>query len=79
MAAVLMADNDLTLRTTRDGAARGLFCGMGVCFDCLVIVDGVPDTRACVTWVRDGMRIDRQSGLGVPARKEEPMNPPPGS
>jgi len=54
------------MRTTRAGDPRGLFCGMGVCFDCLVIVDGVPGTRACVTWARDGMIISRQAGAGVP-------------
>ena len=36
---------------------------MGVCFDCLVVVDGVPNTRACVTWVREGMVVSRQDGL----------------
>jgi aerobic-type carbon monoxide dehydrogenase small subunit (CoxS/CutS family) len=65
VAAVLMADNELVLRTTKDDEPRGLFCGMGVCFDCLVVVDGVPGTRACVTWVRDGMDIARQHGPGV--------------
>ncbi|MET0133587.1 MAG: (2Fe-2S)-binding protein [Kibdelosporangium sp.] len=65
VAAALMADGDLSTRTTKDGERRGVFCGMGVCFDCLVIVDGVPGTRACVTWVRDGMDIARQDGPGV--------------
>jgi NADH dehydrogenase/NADH:ubiquinone oxidoreductase subunit G len=37
---------------------------MGVCFDCLVVVDDVPNTRACMTWVRDGMRVELQDGLG---------------
>jgi predicted molibdopterin-dependent oxidoreductase YjgC len=36
---------------------------MGTCFDCLVVVDGVPNTRACMTWVSDGMRVSRQDGL----------------
>jgi predicted molibdopterin-dependent oxidoreductase YjgC len=64
VAAALMADGDLSTRTTSGGERRGLFCGMGVCFDCLVIVDGVPGTRACVTWVREGMDIARQDGPG---------------
>ena len=38
---------------------------MGVCFDCLVVVDGVPNTRACVTWVREGMVVERQTGFGA--------------
>ena len=33
---------------------------MGVCFDCLVVVDGIPDTRACMTWIRDGMTVSRR-------------------
>lgn len=68
VAAALMAagdpPGDLSTRTTPGGEPRGLFCGMGVCFDCLVIVDGVPGTRACVTWVREGMDIARQDGPG---------------
>ncbi|GLY75462.1 (2Fe-2S)-binding protein [Actinoallomurus iriomotensis] len=64
VAAALMAAGGLDTRTTRGGERRGLFCGMGVCFDCLVIVDGVPGTRACVTWVREGMDIARQDGPG---------------
>ncbi len=41
--------------------ARGfpLFCGMGVCFDCLVTVDGRGGVRACTTPVRAGMRVER--------------------
>jgi predicted molibdopterin-dependent oxidoreductase YjgC len=65
VAAALMADGAMHTRTTAGGESRGLFCGMGVCFDCLVEVDGVPNTRACVTWVREGMRIDRQDGPGT--------------
>lgn len=43
--------------TRRRGAPRGLFCGIGVCFDCLIEVDGRPDQRACLTPVRPGMRL----------------------
>lgn len=37
---------------------RGVFCGMGVCFECLVSIDGQPGQRACMTPVRPGMRIE---------------------
>jgi D-hydroxyproline dehydrogenase subunit gamma len=67
VAAVLVAEGGLTTRETVGGAARGIFCGMGVCYDCLVVVDDVPNTRACMTYVADGMRIDRQSGAGLSA------------
>ena len=63
VATVLFAEGILATRTTVGGSPRGVYCGMGVCFDCLVVVDDVPNTRACMTWVRDGMRISRQDGL----------------
>jgi D-hydroxyproline dehydrogenase subunit gamma len=63
VATVLLAEGRLATRRTVGGAPRGVFCGMGVCFDCLVVVDDLPNTRACMTWVRAGMRIARQDGL----------------
>jgi len=63
VAAVLVAEEGLATRTTVGGARRGVFCGMGVCYDCLVVIDDVPNTRACMTQVANGMRIDRQVGL----------------
>jgi predicted molibdopterin-dependent oxidoreductase YjgC len=50
-------------RSTRiGGARRGLFCGIGVCFDCLITVDGVPNQRACLVPVADGMRLTTGEG-----------------
>lgn len=60
VAAALTASGHLALRLARTGAPRGLFCGMGVCFDCLVTVDGRAGQRACLTKVAPGMRIGRQ-------------------
>lgn len=67
VAAALIADDGLATRRTAGGSWRGVYCGMGVCFDCLVLVDDVPNTRACMTLVADGMRIARQHGAGLPA------------
>ncbi len=64
VAAVLIAEEGLMTRRTSSGASRGIYCGMGVCFECLVVVDGVPNTRACMTLVADGMRVERQEGAG---------------
>ncbi len=64
VAAVLIAEDGPRTRRTAGGAARGVYCGMGVCFDCLVVVDGVPNTRACMTLAAEGMRVERQVGLG---------------
>ena len=44
--------------------ARGLFCAIGYCSDCLMTVDGVPNTRTCVTPVKDGMKVEVQQGHG---------------
>ena len=68
VAAVLLAQGEIATRTTVNGEPRGIFCGMGVCWDCLVVVDGVPNTRACMTWVRDGMTVSRQDGLVARSR-----------
>ena len=40
------------------GKPRSLFCGMGLCHECLVSIDGVPRVRACMTKIRSGMNID---------------------
>ena len=39
------------------GEPRGLYCGMGVCFDCLVTIDDCFGVRACLQQVRDGMQV----------------------
>lgn len=59
VAAVLLAQGIRTFRhTAGTGQGRGLFCGMGICYDCLVTVDGVPNVRACMTPVAPGMAIE---------------------
>jgi sarcosine oxidase subunit alpha len=58
VATVLLAAGIWGLRhTRRSGEPRGVYCGMGVCFECLVTVDGVHAVRACLTPVRAGMHI----------------------
>ncbi|GAA1176783.1 (2Fe-2S)-binding protein [Pseudonocardia alaniniphila] len=65
IAAALIAAGRRSWRTTRvGGEARGAFCGIGVCFDCLVMVNGRPNQRACLTEVRPGDRVERQEGTG---------------
>lgn len=58
VAAALLAAGIRAWRTTRRrGRPRGLFCGIGVCHDCLLTVDGQPDQRACLLPARDGMTL----------------------
>jgi NADPH-dependent 2,4-dienoyl-CoA reductase/sulfur reductase-like enzyme len=76
VAAALTDAGELGCRELADGSARGVFCGMGVCRDCLVTVDGIPGSRACLTPVRDGMRVDRQPALPVlQSTDSEPVLP----
>jgi predicted molibdopterin-dependent oxidoreductase YjgC len=55
--ALLAAGIRVARETARGHEPRGLFCGMGVCFDCVVTVDGVPNVRACLAPVAEGMRV----------------------
>lgn len=63
VAAAMLAAGARHFRTTPvSGAPRGPWCMMGACFDCLVEIDGEPSIQACMTSVREGMRIARQAG-----------------
>ncbi|MBP8294506.1 MAG: (2Fe-2S)-binding protein [Burkholderiales bacterium] len=63
VAATLFAAGIADCRTTPvSGSARGPFCMMGVCFDCLVVIDGQPNQQGCMIPVAEGMRIQRQQG-----------------
>lgn len=65
IAAALWAAGVLSWRTTRVNARpRGVFCGIGTCFDCLVTVNGRPGLRACLVPVRAGDTVTVQEGHG---------------
>ena len=67
VAAVLLANGRDTWRTTRvHDRPRGIFCGIGACQDCLVIVNGLPDVRACQRTITPGDAITTQSGAVLP-------------
>ena len=74
IAAALAASDIVAVRQARSGAPRGPFCGMGVCFDCLVTVDGRPSQRACLTKVAAGMDV-RSSPDGRRPRPSSPRRP----
>ena len=63
VAAALLAAGIVQFRTTPvSGTPRGPLCMMGVCFECLVTIDGVGSRQACLTLVRPGMKIETQRG-----------------
>jgi predicted molibdopterin-dependent oxidoreductase YjgC len=65
IAAALLANGISAFRKTgRFHQPRGIFCGIGQCNDCVMIVDGVPNVRTCVTPVREGMAVRTQDGPG---------------
>ena len=61
--AALLSNGDRVLRNTRfNEKGRGVFCGIGVCFDCLVVIDGITNQRACITEIKSGMKVQTQVG-----------------
>ena len=71
IAGILLANNVIDWRTTSSNhAPRGLFCGIGICFDCVVTVDGVADIRACQRRARGGEHVERQHfSLPLPSQE----------
>lgn len=72
LAAALAAAGILAFRRTEKGTPRGLWCGMGACFDCIVTVDGKPGQRACLVKARDGMVVE-----SAPPAAPAPLAPVP--
>lgn len=61
-AAILAAGIDHCRTTPVSGSPRAPYCLMGVCFDCLVVVDGTGNRQGCMVQVKDGMRVETQNG-----------------
>ncbi|MFZ5643988.1 MAG: (2Fe-2S)-binding protein [Bacillota bacterium] len=58
IAAALLANGIRTLRQhEKSGRPRGIYCGIGHCYECRVTVDGIPGVRACLTPLRAGMEV----------------------
>lgn len=65
IATALLCAGQLDLRRSpRAGGARGVYCMMGVCQECLIRVDGVV-RQACLTPAEDGMRVERLAPVGM--------------
>src|SRR5690349_22831026 len=72
IAAALSAAGIVAYRRTPSGAPRGLHCGMGACFDCVVSVDGRIGQRACLTKAADGMVVTGAPKLPLAPIGSEP-------
>ena len=66
VAAALIAAGIKIFRYTQNGVPRGLYCGMGVCFECRVSIDDIPDQRSCMIPVQPGMQIHLDLEAGDP-------------
>lgn len=56
--AAVLAEAGIAARRSVSGQPRAPLCGMGVCFECRVRVDGQAHVRACLTTVREGMKVE---------------------
>lgn len=64
IAAALKANGVLIHRyTKKEHKPRGIFCAIGRCTDCVMVVDGKPNVRTCVTPLREGMKVQTQDGV----------------
>ncbi|MDR1587856.1 MAG: (2Fe-2S)-binding protein [Treponema sp.] len=70
-AALMSAGIRVFRKTKKRGENRGVFCAIGRCTDCMMVVDGVPNVRTCITPVREGMRVETQFGYGVKPEARE--------
>lgn len=53
-----------TRTTPVSESKRAPFCMMGVCYDCLMVINGKANQRACATYVKNGMQVETQQGVG---------------
>jgi len=72
--AALAAAGTRSWRTSaRSGRAAGLFCGIGTCFECLLVVDDLPDVRACMALADEAGSVTSQEGT---AYRDPGLTPP---
>lgn len=59
VAAALIENGQRELRRTRFGEEpRSIFCGIGICFDCVVTINGVANQRACLIEISSDMKVE---------------------
>ena len=72
IAAALKAAGVMTHRyTQKEHKPRGIFCAIGRCTDCVMVVDGVPNVRTCITPLKAGMQVKTQYGVSEKLFEEQ--------
>ena len=72
IAAALKAAGVMVHRyTKKEHKPRGIFCAIGRCTDCVMVVDGVPNVRTCITPLKAGMDVRTQYGVSVEPFEEQ--------
>lgn len=72
IAAALKAEGLMVHRyTQKEHKPRGIFCAIGRCTDCVMIVDGVPNVRTCITPLKEGMVVKTQYGVSEKPFEEQ--------
>ena len=69
IAEALLANGLRGLRMTRKQSPRGVYCGMGICYECRMIVNGIPNVRTCMTPATPGCRIATQDDSRITLEK----------
>ena len=65
IAEAILANRKRVLRTTQNNAPRGVYCAMGICYECRMIVDGVPNVRTCMTLATPGCKVNSQADAEI--------------
>lgn len=71
-AAILGSGISHIRETEKTGEQRSPYCHMGICFECLVEIDGIENCQACLITVKEGMRIKRQLFVGTTSSEGQP-------
>ena len=73
IAMALKADGVMVhLYTQKEHQPRGIFCAIGRCTDCVMIVNGKPNVRTCVTPLESGMQVQTQYGVSAEPFSKQP-------
>ncbi len=72
IAAALRAQGVMIHRyTSKRGEPRGIYCAIGRCTDCVMVVDGVPNVKTCMTPLKENMVVQTQKGFGAMVKDGE--------